>query len=334
METALFFVEWLGKPVWVWLIFVGLVTSLLAFDLGVLHKDDHEIGVRESLITSAAYIGLGLAFGVWVWWWFGAESGLNYLTGFALEKALAIDNIFVIATIFAAFAIPPRYQHRVLFWGVLGAIVLRAVMIGAGAALVERFEWVLWVFAAFLIVTGVKMFFPSEHETDVAANPVVRFLRRRFNVTDELHAERFLVRLPHPATGRPTWFVTPLLLALLMIELADVVFAVDSVPAIFAVTTDPFIVYTSNVFAILGLRALYFALAAMVQRFRYLEYALALVLIFIGAKIFAADLLGLDKIPPAVSLAVTVGLLGGGVVASLFATRRAPPEPAVAERSS
>lgn len=334
MDFDLLFLVWLGKPVWVWLGFAGLVVALLAFDLGILHKDAHEIGVRESLITSALYIGLGLAFGAWVWWWFGAEPGMNYLTGFALEKALAIDNVFVIATIFAYFAIPPRYQHRVLFWGVFGAIVLRAVMIGVGAAVVERFDWVLWIFAAFLIVTGVKMLFGSAHQTDVAGNPAVRFLRRRLNVTEGLHGQRFFVRLPHPVTGRTTRFVTPLFLALVLIELADVVFAVDSVPAIFAVTTDPFVVYTSNVFAILGLRALYFALAAMVQRFRYLEYALALVLVFIGSKIFAADLLGLEKLPPALSLAVTVVLLGGGVVASLLATRGEAAAQTSADRPS
>ncbi len=321
MEAGFFFVDWLGKPIWVWATFLGIVVSLLALDLGVLHRESRDIGVRESLAMSALYIGLGLAFGGWVWWYFGAEPGMNYLTGFALEKALAMDNVFVIAMIFGFFAVPRRHQHRVLFWGILGVIVLRALMIGVGAAMVEHFSWILHVFAVFLIATGVKMLFVSERPTDLAGNPVVAFLRRRFDVTDELHGERFLVRLPHPATGRPTWFATPLLLALVLIELADIVFAVDSVPAIFAITTDPFIVYTSNVFAILGLRALYFALAAMVSRFHLLKYALAAILIFIGSKIFVADLLGLGKIPPAVSLAVTFGLLTAGVVWSLLRTR-------------
>lgn len=321
METTLLFVDWLGKPVWVWLVFFGLVLTLLVVDLGLLHKENREIGVRESLMLSAVYIGLGLGFGGWVWWWFGAEPGMNYLTGFALEKALAMDNVFVIAMIFSFFAVPRALQHRVLFFGILGVIVLRAAMIGAGAVIVAQFSWVLHVFAVFLIATGVKMLVVSERETDLATNPVVGFLRRRFDVTDRLHGDRFLVRLPHPVHGRPKWFATPLLLALVLVELADVVFAVDSVPAIFAITTDPFIVYTSNVFAVLGLRALYFALAAMVQRFHYLKYALALILIFIGSKVFAADLLGLEKVPPAVSLAVTFALLGGGMIWSLIRTR-------------
>ena len=323
MELHFLFVEWAGRPVWMWAGFLGLVVGLLALDLGVLHRKSHEIGVRESVTLSAVYIGLGLAFGAWVWWYLGAEAGMNYLTGFALEKALAMDNVFVIAMIFAYFAVPRLHQHRVLFWGILGVIVLRAVMIGAGAAIVSQFSWVMLVFAAFLIVTGVKMLVFAEATHDLAGNPVLAFVRRRFAVTDELHGERFFVRRPHPVSGRATWFATPLFLALVSIEFADVIFAVDSVPAIFAVTTDPFIVYTSNIFAILGLRALYFALAAMVERFRYLKYALALVLIFIGGKIFAADLLGLEKIPAGVSLAVTFGLLAAGVAWSLFKTRDA-----------
>jgi tellurite resistance protein TerC len=266
------------------------------------------------------YIGIGLAFGAWVWWYLGAESGMEYLTGFAVEKALAMDNVFVIAMIFAYFAVPARYQHRVLFWGILGVIVLRAIMIGLGATIVTEFSWVLYVFALFLIGTGVKMIWVGEQEYGVAGNPVLRFMRKQFNVTDEHHGPRFFVKQPHPKTGKPAWFMTPLLLALVLIEVADVVFAVDSVPAIFAITTDPFIVYTSNIFAILGLRALYFALAAMVHRFHYLKYALALVLIFIGAKIFIADLLGIDKFPPEIALVITLAILAGGVVYSLFHT--------------
>mgnify|MGYP001397573880 CR=1 FL=1 len=315
---------WLGKPLWMWLAFLGIVISLLILDLGVLHRTNREIGVRESLLLSAFYITLGLLFGGFVWWSLGPESGLNYLTGFALEKALAMDNVFVIAMIFGFFAVPRIYQHRVLFWGILGVIVLRAIMIGFGAAVIAQFSWVLYVFAAFLIATGIKMLVFSDKDYDIARNPVLRFLRRRFNVTEEHHGEHFFVRKPHPTTGSPAWFMTPLFLALVLIEIADVVFAVDSVPAIFAITTDPFIVYTSNIFAILGLRALYFALAAMVHRFHYLKYALALVLIFIGAKIFLADAFGLDKIPAAISLGVTFGLLGGGVAWSLWKTRNEP----------
>jgi tellurite resistance protein TerC len=315
------FADWLGKPAWMWLAFIGIVLGLLAFDLGVHRKGGREMDVRESLVMSAVYIGLGVAFGAWVWWFLGEQSGMNYLTGFAVEKALAVDNVFVIALIFAFFAVPLHLQHRVLLWGILGVIVLRALMIGLGATIIAQFSWVLYVFALFLIATGVKMLLMVDREYDVAANPVLRFMRKRLNVVDELHGERFFVRLPHPVTGRTTVFVTPLFLALVLIEIADVIFAVDSVPAIFAITADPFIVYTSNIFAILGLRALYFSLSALVHRFHYLKYALALVLIFIGSKIFLADLLGAEKFPPAISLAITFGLLAAGVVVSIVKTR-------------
>ncbi|KAF0123091.1 MAG: terC [Xanthobacteraceae bacterium] len=316
---------WLTKPVWMWLAFFAIVIALLALDLGVLHRGHRDIGTRESLLLSAIYISLGVAFGVWVWWALGAESGMNYLTGFAVEKALAMDNVFVIAMIFSFFAVPRKYQHRVLFWGILGVIVLRAIMIGVGAAVVSQFSWVLTIFAAFLVATGIKMLVFKEGKTDISTNPVLAFMRRRFNVTQEHHGEKFFVKLPDPKapdSGRSVWFMTPLFMALVLIEIADVIFAVDSVPAIFAITTDPFIVYTSNIFAILGLRALYFALAAMMHRFHYLKTALALVLVFIGGKVFAADLMGIDKLPPVLSLTVTLGLLAGGVIYSLWKTRR------------
>ncbi|MCE7026382.1 TerC family protein [Jiella sp. CBK1P-4] len=321
MDIAFLAAPWLGTPLWMWLGFFTLVLLLLAFDLGVLHKENHEIGVAESLKLSALYVTLGLLFGVGVWWLKGPEPAIDYVTGFVVEKALAMDNVFVIATIFAFFAVPRLYQHRVLFWGILGVIVLRAIMIGFGAALVNQFSWVLYVFAAFLIVTGVKMLVVGDKERPLGENPLVKFLRRHLNVTDEHHGERFFVQKPDPKTGRMTRYVTPLFMALVMIEIADVIFAVDSVPAIFAITTDPFIVYTSNIFAILGLRALYFALAAMVHRFQYLKVALSFVLIFIGAKVFAADLLGIDKIPPAISLGATFAILGAGVAWSLWKTR-------------
>ncbi|MBX9907520.1 MAG: TerC family protein [Beijerinckiaceae bacterium] len=317
MDLSLFATEWLGKPLWMWLSFVGIVVTLLAFDLGILHKEHRQIEIGESLVLSGVYIGLGLAFGAWVWWYLGAESGMNYLTGFVVEKTLALDNVFVIALIFSFFAVPPKYQHRVLFWGILGVIVLRAIMIGLGATLVAQFGWVLYIFAAFLIVTGVKMLLLGDKPPALADNALIAFMRRRFNVTDEHHGERFFVRKPHPQTGKPALFITPLFMALVLIEIADVIFAVDSVPAIFAITTDPFIVYTSNIFAILGLRALYFALAAVIDRFRYLKPALAIVLVFIGSKIFVADLLGLEQFPAAVSLGVTFGIITAGVIWSL-----------------
>jgi len=317
--------DWLGTPAWFWLAFIGLVGLLTAFDLGLLHKEDREMGVGESLKLSAFYIAVALAFGAWVWAEKGADLGMKYYTGFFIEKALSIDNIFVISLIFAVFAIPAKYQYRALLWGIVGVIVLRGAMIAAGAALVNEAYWVLYLFAAFLIFTGIKMLMPGDHAPDVAGNPAVRWLSRHMRVTPELHGERFWVKVPDEKTGRMVRAATPLLLALVVINLADLVFAVDSVPAIFAITTDTFIVYTSNIMAILGLRALYFALAAMVERFAYLKYALAAVLVFIGAKIFVSDfLLGGAKFPPVASLAVTFGLIGAGIGWSLWKTRGAP----------
>lgn len=318
--------DFMGKPAWVWLTFVGIVVALLAFDLGVLHKDDQEIGVRESLLLSAGYIGAALLFGAWVWWYLGAQSGMDYYTGFMIEKSLSMDNVFVIALIFGFFAIPRQYQHRVLFWGILGVIVLRALMIGLGATLVSQFSWVLYLFGAFLVVTGIKMWFIADHQPDIANNPLLKFLKRHMRVTDGLRGNAFWVREADPATGRVERFATPLLLALVLVEFVDLVFAVDSVPAIFAITTDPFIVYTSNIFAILGLRALYFALAAMIHRFKYLKYALALVLVFIGSKIFLVGIIG--KVPAVISLSVTFGLIAGGVLVSLWKTREQGLSPA------
>lgn len=320
MAFEFLYADWLGKPLWMWFVFLGIVVALLVFDLGILHRETREIGVRESLVMSGVYLSLGMLFGAWIWWQLGATAGMNYVTGFAVEKALAMDNVFVMAMIFAYLGIAAKYQHRVLFWGILGVIVLRAVMIGAGAAVVSQFSWVLHVFAVFLIATGIKMLAFADKEYDVGSNPILRFMRRRFRVTDELHGEKFFVMQPN-AAGANVRYMTPLFMALVLIELADVIFAVDSVPAIFAITTDPFIVYTSNIFAILGLRALYFALAAMIHRFHYLKYALAAVLIFIGGKIIGADLLGIEKVPAVVSLGVTFTLLISGVVWSLYKTR-------------
>ena len=314
--------DWLGTPVWFWLSFIGLVATLTAFDLGFLHKEDKEMGIGESLKLTAFYISIALAFGVWVWMAKGAEMGMQYYTGFFIEKALSIDNVFVISLIFTYFAIPNKYQYRALLWGIIAVIILRGIMIGVGAAIVQQYDWVLYIFAAFLIATGVKMLFTSDQEMDVSKNPVVRFMNKHFRVTPDLHGEKFIVKVQDEKTGKMVRAMTPLLLALIVINLADLVFAVDSVPAIFAITTDTFIVYTSNIMAILGLRALYFALAAMVHRFHYLKYALALVLVFIGSKIFVADfLLGGAKFPPVLSLGVTFALILGGILFSLWKTR-------------
>jgi tellurite resistance protein TerC len=310
----------LGSSVWMWLVFLLVVITLLAFDLGILHKNNKEISIKESLLLSAGYVLVALLFGSWIWLSLGPEPGINYLTGFFVEKSLSLDNIFVISLIFSYFAVPRIYQHRVLFWGILGVIVLRGLMIALGAALVSEFGWILYIFGAFLIATGLKMMFVSGKEPDIADNIILKFLKGHIPVTDKLHGERFVVTVHDPEDGKTRLIATPLLLALVMVECADIVFAVDSIPAIFAITTDPFIVYTSNIFAILGLRALYFALASMVARFAYLKFALAAVLVFIGGKIFWNHFLG--KIDPILSLAVTLLLLAGGVVVSILNTRR------------
>jgi tellurite resistance protein TerC len=280
------------------------------------------MGIAESLKLSAFYIGIALLFGAWVWVQKGADLGMKYYTGFFIEKALSIDNVFVISLIFTYFAIPRIYQYRALLWGIVAVIVLRGIMIAVGAAVVQQYHWVLYLFAAFLVFTGIKMLFAGDKPMGVAENPVVKFISRRMRVTPELHGQHFFVKVEDPKTGALVRSATPLLLALVVINLADLVFAVDSVPAIFAITTDTFIVYTSNIMAILGLRALYFALAAMVHRFHYLKYALALVLVFIGTKIFVSDfLMGGDKFPPVLSLAVTFALILAGILYSLWRTR-------------
>ena len=231
--------HFLGKEAWVWFVFIGIVVTLLAFDLGVLHKDDHEIDVKESLLLSAGYISVALIFGGWVTWYFGAQSGMEYFTGFLIEKSLSMDNVFVIALIFTYFAIPRLYQHRVLFWGILGVIVLRALMIGLGAALVTQMSWVLYLFGAFLVLTGIKMLMIANHMPDIGNNPLLRLLRKRMSVTEKIEGNAFFVYKPDPATGKTIRWATPLFLALCLIEFVDLVFAVDSVPAIFAITTDP-----------------------------------------------------------------------------------------------
>lgn len=310
----------LGQPIWLWLTFAGVVISLLAFDLGVLHKDQHEISIRESMWLSAGYIGVALLFGGWVWYQLGAKSGMDYYTAFFVEKSLSLDNVFVISLIFTYFAVPRMYQHRVLFWGIIGVVVLRAIMIGLGTALVSEFSWILYLFGAFLLWSGIKMIWVSDHTPDLENNRVIRTFKKFVPVTSDFYGEKFWIRLPHPTrSNKSAWWATPLFMALIMVETVDLIFAVDSIPAVLAITQDPFVVYTSNIFAILGLRALYFALAAMVHRFEYLKYALALVLVFIGGKIMTVGVFG--HMPAALSLGVTFGLLVGGVLFSLWKTR-------------
>lgn len=304
------------KPLWMWAAFLGIVLVLLVLDLGVFRRKQKEIGVRESLSTSAIYICIGLMFGLFVWHELGADAGREYYTGFLIEKTLSMDNIFVMSLIFTHLSIPRQYQHRVLFWGILGVIVLRGIMIGLGAKLVHDFEWVMYLFAAFLMFTGVKMLFASEQH-ELTESKLLKWISRHFRVTKEIAGQKFFI------VKNGVRYMTPLMVALVMIELTDLLFAVDSVPAIFAITADPYIVYTSNVFAILGLRALYFALDAIIHRFHYLKYALAAVLVFIGSKVFIADFFNLAKFPASLSLSITVGLLAAGVIYSLYKTRNA-----------
>ena len=331
---------WLGLPVWTWLAFILVVVIILAIDLGAFHSDAHEPSIRESTILAGSCMTLGVLFSIVIWWLYyaGIAQSLDddivgattaserawkaselYLTGWIVEQGLAFDNVFVMSMIFTYFAIPPKYQHRVLFYGILGVIVLRAIMIGLGAALVHQFSWILYVFSAFLILTGIKMLVIADQKPNLENNPALRWMRRTFRITPQIEGQSFIVRKPDPVSGKPVRWVTPLFVALVLIEVADLIFAVDSIPAIFAITQDPFIVYTSNIFAILGLRSLYFVIAAAVHRFHYLKYALALVLIYVGAKIFLQQIIG--KIPPEISLGITAGLLLGGILYSLWVTR-------------
>ncbi|MCZ7624805.1 MAG: hypothetical protein C3F12_11600 [Candidatus Methylomirabilota bacterium] len=349
--------------IWVWLGFIAFVLLMLALDLGVFHRKAHVVTVKEAIAWSAVWLTMGLAFAVFVYvtyegQWFGlgtvadpvdgwpndgSTATEKYLTGYVVEKSLSVDNIFVIAMIFTFFAVPPIYQHRVLFWGILGALVLRGVMIALGARLIAEFHWVLYLFAVFLIVTAIKMLFLKTEHTDPNKNVVVRLTRRLFPVTARFHGEHFIVRAGAPASyeseipgapampdevvehARPgTLLLTPLALALVMVETTDLIFAVDSIPAIFAITGDPFLVFTSNVFAILGLRSLYFALAGMVTQFRCLKAALALVLLVVGVKMLLAESLKLvlGKHFNLFLLVVVLAILAAGVAGSVMADRR------------
>jgi len=312
----------LGKPMWMWVLFMSIVAALLIFDLIILQKKEHEVSVKESLYLSAFYIALALVFGGWVWYALGPSRGEEYFTGFLVEKTLAIDNLFILSLIFTYFSIPRLYQHRVLFWGILGIIILRALMIGLGTALIHHFTWILHIFAFALIITGIRMLWLGERMPNIKNNPVLKFLRKNFHIANELHGHNFLVKMPDSKTSQSITCGTPLIVALVLIECADLIFAMESIPAIFMITLDPYIVYTSNIFAILGLHALYFALAAIVYRFKYLKQALACVLIFIGSKTFIAHmLLGKDRFPASVSLGIIASFILMGIGVSLYKTR-------------
>ncbi|MDQ7857285.1 MAG: TerC family protein [Armatimonadota bacterium] len=307
--------ETVGTPL-LWGAFTLFILALLALDLG-LHRRAHVIGTREALGWSVFWITLALAFNVLVYRWFGADRALEFLTGYLIEKALSVDNVFVFLVVFSYFAVPAAYQHRVLFWGVLGAIVFRVTFILAGAALLKAFHWIVYAFGALLVYTGLRLVTQQGEHVHPERNPALRLVRRIFPVTPDYREARFFVR------DGSRLLATPLLLVLAVVEATDIVFAVDSIPAIFAVTKDPFIVYTSNIFAILGLRALFFLLAGVITRFHHLKYGLGLVLGFVGVKMLASDVV---SVPIGLSLAVVVALIGGSVVASLVWPSERSPE--------
>jgi tellurite resistance protein TerC len=292
-----------------WIIFSVFVLGMLALDLGVFNRKAHEVHFKEALSWSIVWVALSMVFNAWIYFEFGTQKALEFLTGYVIEKALSVDNIFVFVILFASFAVPKIYQHRVLFWGVLGAILMRAIFIGLGAALISRFHWIMYVFGAILIYTGIKLMAQGESEPHPEKNPIYKLARRLMPAVPEYHGKNFTVVID----GRR--FATPLLLVLIAIEATDVVFAVDSIPAIFAITTDPFIVYTSNIFAILGLRAMYFLLAGIIDKFHYLKYGLALVLLFVGVKMVVAEWY---KVPIGLSLGVIALLLAGSIILSIL----------------
>jgi tellurite resistance protein TerC len=312
------------ESIWLWVGFNLFVVALLALDLGVFHRKAHAVSTREAIIWSVVWISLALLFNgaIYLFWQqlmpnspaSNGEAGLEFLTGYLIEKALSVDNIFVFVLIFSFFRVPPAYQHRVLFWGILGALLMRGTMILAGAALIKQFHWIIYVFGAFLIFTGIRMAFHKNEELHPEDNPLVKLVKRFMAVTKHYQGDKFFVR----EAGR--LMATPLLIVLLVIESTDLIFAVDSIPAIFAITEDPFIVYTSNVFAILGLRSLYFLLAGVIDKFHYLKLGLSVVLVFVGVKMLLTDTA--FKIPIGASLGIIALILTAAIGASLLRTRR------------
>ena len=310
----------MADTIWFWVGFNAFVLIMLALDLGVFHRKAHEVSLKEAAGWSAVWVSVALLFNLGIWLYAGPQAGLEFLTGYLVEKSLAVDNIFVIALIFSYFAIPAMYQHRVLFWGIIGALLMRGAFIAAGSYMLKEWHWVIYVFGAILLITGVKMAVKRDETFEIEQNPVMRLARRFLPLTSRLDGQRFWTI----ENGKRV--ATPLFLALLLVEFADLVFAIDSIPAIFAITDDPFIVYTSNVMAILGLRSMYFLLAGIVHRFVYLKPALALVLVFVGGKMMLIDVF---KVPTPVSLGVIATLIGGAVALSLLRPPRKDEAPAV-----
>jgi len=301
--------DFLSNQIAVWIAFNLFVLLMLALDLGVFHRKSHDVSMKEALIWSAVWISLALLFNLGIFYWKGKTVALEFLTGYLIEKSLSVDNIFVFALLFSFFHVPTQYQHKVLFWGIIGALVMRGIMIAVGAALITKFHWVIYIFGGFLIITGIKMAFQKEIGIHPERNPAVRLFKRFFPVTNEYMGAKFFVKIDNRL------WATPLFVVLIVVEVTDLIFAVDSIPAIFAITRDPFIVYTSNVFAILGLRSLYFALAGSMKLFRFLKLGLAIVLMFVGIKMVLADIY---KIPIGISLAVVAGIIALAVMFSLI----------------
>jgi tellurite resistance protein TerC len=298
---------------WLWVAFNVFVVAMLAVDLLIFHKEAHEVRVREAATWSLVWVALALLFGVGVYQFMGRQAGLEYFAGYLIEKALSVDNIFVFVLIFSFFRVPARYQHRVLFWGILGALLMRGAMIFAGAYLIQQFHWIIYVFGAFLVFTGIRMATHSQDNIDLESSLAIRLVRRIMPVTSAYHGQRFFVR--DDAARGSRLMATPLFVVLVLVETTDLIFAVDSIPAIFAITQEPFIVYSSNVFAILGLRALYFLLVDVIHRFHYLKVGLSVVLVFVGLKMLAVDLY---KVPIGASLGFIVFVLGAATAASWF----------------
>jgi len=299
---------------WLWVGFNVFVLLMLALDLGVFHRKAHVVSFKESITWTVVWIALAMVFNVWIWQHFGPQKGLEFFTGYVIEKSLSVDNVFVFALLFSYFAVPQLYQHKVLFWGVLGALVMRAIMIVLGAALITKFSWIIYIFGAFLILTGIKMVVKKEEEIHPENNPVVRWFKKFMKVTPDFRGDKFFVK------ENGIRMATPLFVVLLLVEVSDLIFAVDSIPAIFAVTKDPFIVYTSNVFAIMGLRSLYFALAGVMDKFHYLKIGLGFVLTFVGVKMLLAHTPW--KIDTLLSLGVIVGILATSVIVSLLKPKK------------
>lgn len=308
----------------VWGSFIGIVVVLLLLDLFVLNRKDEVVSPKKSLCFSAFYMGLAILFGAWLWYSFGSDDGVNYFTAYFIELSLSLDNLFVMSVILTYFAVPKEFQHRVLFWGIMGVLVMRGVMIGLGSVLIQSFDWVLFIFAGFLILTGVKMLFMKDDDNQLQDSALIRFFKKHLRYTDKIDGHNFFTKSTHLVSGKPVLFATPLFMALICIEFMDVLFALDSVPAVFAITTEPFVIYTSNIFAILGLRSMYFAITAILERFKYMKYALSLVLVFIGCKVFYNEFFG--HIPPLLSLAITVGTLIGGALFSVIKTSHEEPK--------